>query len=107
MPLPGLWTLQGPLAPHDTAWISTKHLLGWPAPSLRPVQDRGVGPQGDSFRPLRAAELAEGSGLDGHNGHDVSQTHRCVPARARTSMTSIFPRLQAGQSVSDVPVRAS
>jgi hypothetical protein len=41
---------------------------------------------------------------NGH-GHDVSQLHRRFSIGARTSMTSMFPWPQAGQSISDVPVR--
>src|SRR3954447_23379368 len=51
------------------------------------------------------AELTDQSELGYCADHDVSQTHLGSLVRAKTSMTSMCPLPQAGQRVSDVPVR--
>jgi hypothetical protein len=66
----------------------------------------GVGERGTSgVRPVRGAEPADRSGLGCRGRHEVSQIQRDLAGRARTSMTSMWPRPQAGQLVSDAPVR--
>lgn len=73
--------------------------------SVRAMSSRFGRARHERVCPLRWAEPADGSGLGCPDRHEVSQIHWGFSGRARTSMTSMCPWPQAGQLVSDMPVR--
>jgi hypothetical protein len=79
-------------------WRMVRALAGGPERPPRWPSDSRV-------RPLYDAGRVDGPEPGDGGAHEVSHTHRRLPACARTSMTTMVPWRQAGQSVSDVPVR--
>ena len=82
----------------DDGWRMVRALAGG---SERPPR----WPSDSRARPLCDAGRVRRPGLGNCGAHEVSHIQRRLPACTRTSMTTMVPWRQTGQSVNDVPVR--